>query len=330
MTFEPATHSKSPGERSPQDARTKVLYIAGCGRSGSTLLMRLLAETTGGVAIGELFHLWHHGYQENFICGCGAQFSECPFWLEVNRRMFGVGQSEVDAGRMCRLQQRVHGPKAVLPLRFKWLRTPRYREAIEEYAQILSRLYRTIAETAGTNLVIDSSKSPQLARMLEGLPNVETHLVHLVRDSRATAWSWQRVRAEPALGASGALMHQFPVWRSAIEWTANHALLLLDRRRPFCYTVCKYENFVNNPRNELMRLISTNHSPAKIPAGEFVLQKSHSVTGNPNRFSSGPVAIAGDAEWETAMRLPDRLVVTAISWPLLKWFRYSLRAPRGR
>lgn len=319
-----------PAKRPSPGHGIKILYIAGCGRSGSTLMMRLLAEATGGVAVGELFHIWHHGYQENFVCGCGARFLDCPFWSEVHARMVGDGPEGVDADRMSRLQRRVHGPRALLPLRLPFLRSPGYRRAFHEYVDVLSRLYRNIAETAGVNVVIDSSKSPQLARMLELLPDAEIHVVHLVRDSRATAWSWNRIRAEPGAGDSDALMHRYPVWRSAMEWTANHAILLADRRRPSSYTICKYEEFVKDPRAELSRAIPWANGPSEphLRTGEYVLQKSHSVTGNPNRFHSGPVAIAADAEWETVMPARDRLIVTLLSWPMLKWFRYPLRKQR--
>jgi hypothetical protein len=316
----------APGEGPPGDGLIRILYIAGCGRSGSTLMMRLLAEATHGVAVGELYHLWQHGYEENFICGCGTRFSECPFWVEVNRRMCGGNQQEVDAAEMRRLQRRVHGPQALLPLRISALRSSGYRAALAEYEQILHKLYNAIAKTAGVSVVIDSSKSPQLARMLGQLSGVEVHVLHLVRDSRASAWSWKRVRDEPALG-EGATMHRFPVWRSALEWTANHAILLLDRHNSSSYTMCKYEEFVENPHGELLRALPWMDAAAQAaPGGEYTLQRSHSVTGNPNRFHSGRIEIAADAEWETAMPLLDRVIVTAISWPLLKWFGYPLHS----
>lgn len=308
----------------------KILYIAGCGRSGSTLMMRLLAEATGGVAVGEVYHLWHHGYLEDFICGCGVRFSECPFWAEVHQRLLDGAEQNLDAARMRRLQRRVHGPLALVSLRVAALRTRAYRAAFGEYARVLGDLYRAIADAAKVDVVIDSSKSPQLARMLELLPDTEVHVLHLVRDSRATAWSWKRVRDEPALGTPGATMHRFPVWRSAMEWTANHAILLFDRRQAASYTMCRYEDFVKDPHGELARALTWTSGPDAWEAGgEYVLQRSHSVTGNPNRFLSGKVAIAADAEWEAYMPVRDRVVVTAISWPLLKWFRYPLRRSSG-
>lgn len=313
----------APLDDDPDTRRILILYIGGCGRSGSTLMMRLFAEHTGGPAVGELFHIWRNGYQRDFICGCGVRFSECPFWVEVTRRAFG--DTPVDAERMMELQRRAHGPQTLLSLRFRLLQLPSYRRALAEYTEVLGRLYAAIAETAGSRVIIDSSKSPQLARMLERLPAADVHVVHLVRDSRATAWSWSRVRTEPAVGGT-ALMRRFPAWRSALEWTTNHALFLFDRRQPPSYAVCRYEDFVQDPGAEICRAVPWLASRvSNRGAGDYVLSKSHSVTGNPNRFESGPVSITLDSEWEYAMPFRDRWVVTVISAPLLKWFGYSLR-----
>ena len=41
--------------------RPKILFIAGIGRSGSTLLSRMLAQIDGFQAVGELHHLWQTG-----------------------------------------------------------------------------------------------------------------------------------------------------------------------------------------------------------------------------------------------------------------------------
>ena len=68
---------------------TKVLYLAGAGRSGSTLLGRLFAEPPQAVHVGELVYLWRRGFAENHLCGCGVPFLECPFWSEVFARGFG-------------------------------------------------------------------------------------------------------------------------------------------------------------------------------------------------------------------------------------------------
>src|SRR5438270_11044874 len=75
---------------------TKVLYLAGTGRSGSTLLARILDRNDGVFAAGELRYFWQRGLLEDRLCGCGEPFSRCPFWSEVMERAF-AGEDALDA-----------------------------------------------------------------------------------------------------------------------------------------------------------------------------------------------------------------------------------------
>ncbi|MBT8240919.1 MAG: sulfotransferase, partial [Acidimicrobiia bacterium] len=57
-----------------------VLFIGGLGRSGSTLIERLLNEYPDVFAIGESVHIWERGLRDNELCGCGVPFDRCVFW----------------------------------------------------------------------------------------------------------------------------------------------------------------------------------------------------------------------------------------------------------
>src|SRR5713101_2080953 len=52
-------------------ARPRILYLGGLGRSGSTLIERLLGELPGVCAVGEVVHMWRRGVVEGERCGCG-------------------------------------------------------------------------------------------------------------------------------------------------------------------------------------------------------------------------------------------------------------------
>ena len=56
----------------------KVLYIAGVGRSGSTLLERMLGAVPGSVNTGELNAIFSRVATQDQRCGCGEPFSACP------------------------------------------------------------------------------------------------------------------------------------------------------------------------------------------------------------------------------------------------------------
>ncbi|HEX6984894.1 MAG TPA: hypothetical protein VF170_05935, partial [Planctomycetaceae bacterium] len=59
-----------------------MLYVAGWGRSGSTLLSYILADLPGFVAVGELRYLWS-AISNGELCGCGEPVTACPFWKDI-------------------------------------------------------------------------------------------------------------------------------------------------------------------------------------------------------------------------------------------------------
>src|SRR5262245_3149749 len=67
----------------------KVIYISGIGRSGSTLLGRVLGHAPGFAPLGEGYGIWTRGVEQNEPCSCGARFRECPLWQDVYQQSFG-------------------------------------------------------------------------------------------------------------------------------------------------------------------------------------------------------------------------------------------------
>ena len=86
--------------------KVKVLFIAGPGRSGSTLLDMLLGQINGCYSTGELRFIWSRGFEQNQLCGCGKPFRECEFWTEVVKEAFG-GFEDIDYARIEELREPV-------------------------------------------------------------------------------------------------------------------------------------------------------------------------------------------------------------------------------
>src|SRR6266516_3342272 len=80
----------------------RVVYIAGLGRSGSTLLERLLGELPGVCAVGEVVHMWRRSIVDDERCGCGEPFARCGFWRGVGEAAFG-GWAAVAVCRVAQL-----------------------------------------------------------------------------------------------------------------------------------------------------------------------------------------------------------------------------------
>ena len=61
------TIERTSEERGPLVAR--VVFLGGLGRSGTTLLERMLGEVPGVCALGEVVHLWQRDVRDNESCG---------------------------------------------------------------------------------------------------------------------------------------------------------------------------------------------------------------------------------------------------------------------
>ncbi|ETK33486.1 hypothetical protein MPTA5024_24315 [Microbispora sp. ATCC PTA-5024] len=83
-----------------------VVFIGGTGRSGSTLMSRILGAVPGFCAVGELCRIWDHGVRRDEKCACGVPFHECDFWRRMGDTAFG-GWDRVDLGSVLGTQRRL-------------------------------------------------------------------------------------------------------------------------------------------------------------------------------------------------------------------------------
>jgi hypothetical protein len=311
--------------------RVNVLFIAGSGRSGSTLVHRILGQLPGFVSVGELRFLWERGVVQGRPCGCGVPVPTCPFWSDVLDRAFGADSRSVALDVMARqaVTSRARHVPAMLADRGRG-RVQATRRG--DYPRYLAQLLQAVADVAGARVVVDSSKLPAYGYMLQTLPAVDLSVLHLIRDPRATAYSWRRRKAEP--GPTGPrLTDDQGVMKSAALWALWNATADAFWHSSDAYRRMRYEDFTREPAATLApALEALTEGRGELPftdARTVHLGIDHSVAGNPNRLESGLVSIEPDEEWTTAMRKRDRALVTAVTAPLLARYGYPLR-PVGR
>ncbi len=173
---------------------TRVLYLGGLGRSGTTLIERVLGELPGVVALGEVVHLWQRDIRDDERCGCGSRFSECPFWTNVGEKAFG-GWGNVDVHRILALRELVERTRHI-PLLVA-ARRGDFATLVAEYSEYYAKIYVAAAAVAGASVVIDSSKHSALAHCLRHSPDIDLRVLHVVRDPRGVAYSWTKTVARP-------------------------------------------------------------------------------------------------------------------------------------
>lgn len=307
--------------------RPAVVYIGGAGRSGSTLLERLLGEVPGVAALGEVVHLPTRGLVEGERCACGEPLTACPLWAEVGRKAFG-GWDAVDGRGWQALQARVdrnrHIPLLAVPA------SARFRADLAEHLDRLDRLYLAAAEVTGAQVLIDSSKHVSTAFALRHARAVDVRFVHLVRDSRGVAYSWTKEVARPET-ADARPMPRYSPTSAAAWWDAfnlGHAALAATGAAP---VRLRYEDVVATPADALRTVLQPTGLPLADGWDSFLgddgaaLGASHSVAGNPMRFRVGTVPLRRDDGWRTHLRPADRRVVTALTAPLLLAYGYTGR-----
>jgi hypothetical protein len=254
-------------------------------------------------------------------------FRECPFWGEVMDRTLG-GLDLDNVRRMRMLTETVRTRSLPLML------TPPTRRLelarLGAYLTDLSRLYAAIADVSGCRTIVDSSKNPAYGYLLRHVDGVDPVFVQIVRDAPAVAYAWTRhVESEP-----GFQMARKSPADSALEWVArNAAAELYLRRGSTHWMLLRYEDFVEDPRTAVRSILARLDRPdAALPfvsSHEVELRRrSHSVAGNRVRFQDGPVTVAADERWRTALPARQRRTVAALTWPLR--VRYGYPAPAHR
>ncbi len=318
-------------ERSSTDkagSRRKVLFIGGLGRSGSTLIEKLLNEIPQTFAVGETIHLWERGIGNQERCGCGEPFAACPQWTAVGQEAFG-GWDEVDVERVVDLRWTVDRTRQLLPI------TKAHRRGaptVEQgrYLRYLRQVLLAAATVAGgPDVLLESSKHLSTAALLALDDAIDLRVLHLVRDPRGVAYSWTKQVERPE--ADDELMPTYNPARTAGRWVSdNLGFEALATRVPTLRL--RYEDFLADPRGSLTtigELIGID--PGDLDLGFLdgdtatLSTPMHSVAGNPLRFGGAEMKLRLDDAWKTELDTGQRRLVTAITAPLLRRYGYPLR-----
>ncbi len=319
------TSVDSPFEASRAAAPVHVLYIAGAGRSGSTLLSNILGQLPDTVSVGELYYLWERGLEDNSLCGCGTPVRECEFWGRVLARASQSAGVD-DIGVVLRAGVAGARTRHLLKMRTEAGRRNFVAQS-QPFLHVLQHLYAAIRDETGCDYIIDASKFPTYGFLLTAIPTLDVSVIHLIRDARAVGFSWQRKKYNPD---SDALFGRISSTRSALIWDAwNLGAELLGRTLPAGrYHRLHYEAFIQRPEETLADIIALGGLEARpsdvIDNGTVTMHQAHTIGGNPIRFQRS-MRLRLDTEWQRAMPAAPRALTTALTWPLLRRYHYPLK-----
>lgn len=300
--------------------RPQILYIAGVPRIGSTVLGRLLGEAPDAVFAGELNFFWRR-FAHGELCSCRRPLPECPFWSEVVRRAYG---DDIRAAERASLERRVLRRYFLLGLAPPSAPVRRLPDVDEMLAE-RERFYDAVAERAGTPWIIDGGKEPVYASFLARLPSLDVHTVHLVRDPRGVAYSWQKKVVSDSEPRD--MPRRSPA-ATAADWDVQNLFIQLRLQAlSSSYVRIRYEDFVVSPRESLKEIATVTGCPLPDAEAAVSEREEHLVAGNPGvrQRGDGRPTLRRDEEWHAALPARQQRVVSVLSSGLMAWYRYPLR-----
>jgi hypothetical protein len=280
----------------------KVIYIAGVGHSGSTLLGLLLGSHPQVFSAGELLKIPRYQWggeefsRQRRQCMCGELARDCPVWGEVFQLL------ERDS--------HFHSEK---------LKSSEPHETpLDLMAQANHQVYKALQRVTGKGVIVDSTKKLSYLRELLRIPDIELFIVQLVRDPRAILQSTLRKRAETT-------DPKYSFKNAISSWNATHAELLKLREQGHSHAVVRYEDLVEDPAAILKSLQASFGIGFEESQLSFRSVQHHVLGGNSMRFRTEESEIKGDDSYKTELSLADWTLATVISYPLLKQFGYALQ-----
>jgi len=200
-----------------------------------------------------------------------------------------------------------------------------YEQPFQMFSDHVSRLLGALHWVTGSALIVDSSKSPTYAYLLRTLPSVDLYVMHLVRDSRAVAFSMLRPKLRLEHRDQVVYLERMSATRVALKWLSWNLAAIPFTRQPDRVRRVRYEDFVADPAATLRHIgqwLSLDRELPDLDGSTVRLSANHHINGNPVRFLHGRVALHEDDEWKVKMQPSDRWLVTLLTWPLLARYGY--------
>jgi hypothetical protein len=307
---------------------SKVIYIAGYGRSGSTLLESVLNCHDAITVLGELSYLPE---SLNTLCSCGFPLRDCIFWRPIWDQFQEKAQLDVET--FLRLQ---HHLESSVFWRSKAPFLPGRMTLREYYDRQTRLLFECIVNNtaADTQCLMDSSKTAYTAarkpKHLYRIFGGSLRVIHLIRDIRGVMWSMVHKGIYlPRSDGNGTARSRLAAFRAILGWiTANHAANQLKTVLPEkCYTRVRYEDFVESPEATLLSLgkflnMDMDGIISRVRDGLEPGEK-HQIMGNPSRFDK-VIKIKADYAWKKELPTGLRLLCRLMAGRFMVKYGYNL------
>ncbi len=304
----------------------RLLDIMGVSRSGSTMLDTILGNHPDVESVGEVCHLPIHGWVMNRYCACRRRANDCSFWSDV-RRQWDRLTGGADVERFAALLKSIEERRLWLP---GWIGEARLGSPrLRQYAPQIKALFTAIRQVSGKSIIVDSSKRITRALFLSTIPGIDLRVIHLVRDSRAVAWSKKKTfKKDEEAGVMYDVRPQRTM-RTALSWNLRNLAAEWMRRQLAARKSIRlcYEDYASRPQEALDaigRLIDVDlGNLGRSVAAGAAQQFGHTIAGNHLRMSGSTRLSGADVEWIEKLSPRDRRVCWLVTGPLLRRYGYG-------
>jgi hypothetical protein len=275
-----------------------LVYIAGFGFSGSTMLDMLLGSDPHVVGLGEAMYLPDYAANGK-RCTCGKVLAECPLWGRV--------LPPADAVEARFFAVRYHHDTF-----YRAVAAAGYRLNGEEraWAEYQFTMLRAVGAATGKSVFVDSSKNLARLRLYEMVrPNdFELRVLHLVRDPHGVMESGKK--------------HMRPI-RAAAGWLhTNYVIAAYLRGGKVASFPLTYRALALETLGTLNRVHAFCGLPAISALPVPTVEGKHNIEGSPSRFRF--TQIYYDDDWKRVLRPLEK----AVGWTLAPAYGFFTRPAR--
>lgn len=256
-----------------------IYYIAGAGRSGSTLFDITLGNLSYHHSLGELIFFVENGLIENEYCSCGQYVRSCPFWSKVASKWQAKRILPLDVYQKTQ-KELLRNKNTIKNLFYSFFPTALQRSYYLDQAT----LYHTLFKESGKPILIDSSKNAQYILILRRL-SVKFKVLHLTRSFSGVLNSTKKeFKKDPSQGLERDMHPQSFQYSLAIWLTDNLLTWLFALGKP--YQRIRYEELIDAPEETIAKIgvLETDEVNFLIKRGPLLAP--HLVAGNKMRMQN--------------------------------------------
>ncbi|MGJ8581480.1 MAG: sulfotransferase [Psychromonas sp.] len=300
--------------------KQQLVYLAAASHSGSTMTAMLLGAHPDLCSVGEL-KAANLGHKDSYLCSCKTLVSECDFWQGVTQKMAAKGQHFCisDAKTDIKTGATPYVSRLLKPL----VRSP-FMELVRDTLLSCSPFWqkqlpflqkrnadyaRSIAEQAGVDIVVDSSKIGIRLKYLLKNPDLDVKVIWVVRDGRGVSLAYKDPSEfadakDPKLRGGGAGKTQEQgrgIQVGAHEWVRcnQETEAVLATMSKHNWIQVHYEDICNNTEETLDTLFNFIGVDPNKKRLDFKTVEHH-VVGNGMRLDDSEV-IELDDRWKTLL-----------------------------